>query len=52
MAELDYEFLERMAILATDNDVEYHRVHLRNKAAKEIGERDANWEKLQELLEK
>jgi len=48
----DYELLEREAILMTDNDVHYHRVHLRNKAAKEIAARDDNWERLQELLKK
>ncbi len=36
-----YELLKREAILMTDNDVDYHRVHLKNKAAKEIAARQA-----------
>ncbi len=52
MMDDDYELKEREAILTTDNDVEYHPVHLKNKAAKEIAARQANWEPLQELLKK
>lgn len=50
MDDDDYERLEREAILTVDNDVDYHPVHLKNKAAKEIAERQANWLRLQELL--
>lgn len=37
--DFDYELQERIAIMEIDNDQDLHRVHLKNRAAKEIRKR-------------
>jgi len=41
--DADYEVKEREAILEIDNDIELHPVHLKNRAAKQVQERNAEY---------